>query len=205
MERYRMASAYSIFCYVRLAPRPAWRDTGVLFLFTAVGALFPLLTSPVLLLVWANIQWRQFVAHAEFTLYTASILMSAMFLIVRDYKKDPFPNQARVDRKRVDILEKYVNTVDASFPTGVILAVDGEDAEYDRKKGTLTLRRDKEIAKIIDGQHRIAGLKALTKGKTFEVNVTVFVDADLEDQALMFATINLQQTKVSKSLAYNLF
>ncbi len=90
-----MPSGYSIFSYMRVAPAPAWRDIGMLFLFIAVGALFPVFASPVLLIVWSeNVQWSQFATHAEFTLYTASILMSAMFLVVRDYKKDPFPNQA---------------------------------------------------------------------------------------------------------------
>jgi DGQHR domain-containing protein len=64
--------------------------------------------------------------------------------------------------------------------------------------------RSKNVAKIIDGQHRIAGLEEYN-GPEFELNVTIFVDMDLEDQALLFATINLKQTRVSKSLAYDLF
>jgi DGQHR domain-containing protein len=34
---------------------------------------------------------------------------------------------------------------------------------------------------------------------------TIFVDMDMQDQAMVFATINLKQTKVSKSLAYDLY
>lgn len=36
-------------------------------------------------------------------------------------------------------------------------------------------------------------------------NVAIFVDADIEDQARIFATVNLAQTKVNKSLVYDLF
>jgi DGQHR domain-containing protein len=40
---------------------------------------------------------------------------------------------------------------------------------------------------------------------SFQVPVMIFVDMDVEDQAQVFATINLAQTKVNKSLAYDLF
>ncbi len=68
----------------------------------------------------------------------------------------------------------------------------------------MVVRRDRGIAKIIDGQHRIAGLEEYS-GPPFQLNVTIFVDMDPEDQALLFATINLKQTKVNKSLAYDLY
>jgi DGQHR domain-containing protein len=39
----------------------------------------------------------------------------------------------------------------------------------------------------------------------FQLNVAIFVDLDIEDQANIFATINLAQTKVNRSLVYDLF
>jgi DGQHR domain-containing protein len=59
------------------------------------------------------------------------------------------------------------------------------------------------VAKIIDGQHRIAGLDGFEGD--FDLIVVVFVDMDIQDQAMTFATINLSQTKVSKSLVYDLY
>jgi len=106
-------------------------------------------------------------------------------------------------KSRVKEIGEYVHTVDASFPTSVILAVEQKDAEYDANKGFMYLRRAKQVAQIIDGQHRIAGLRDFD-GK-FQLNITIFIDMDLEDKAMVFATINLKQTKVSKSLAYDLY
>lgn len=106
--------------------------------------------------------------------------------------------------RRVEDLKRYANTVDATFPTSVILAVSSEDAAYDEHSGTMSIRNAPEVAKIIDGQHRIAGLRGYS-GPTFELNVTVFIDMDMEDQAMVFATINLEQTKVSKSIVYSLY
>ena len=106
--------------------------------------------------------------------------------------------------KRIAELKKYVTSVDASFPTGIILAISAEDAEYDSKKRVMKIRNDGNVAKIIDGQHRIEGLNQ-NIDSTFQLNVTMFVDMDMEDQALLFATINLKQTPVGKSLAYDLY
>lgn len=109
-----------------------------------------------------------------------------------------------LSEERVGELEKYVRTVDATFPTAIILAVSSDDASFDDATQTMSLRRSDRVAKVIDGQHRIAGLRGYVNG-AFQANVTMFVDIDLEDQAMMFATINLKQTQVSKSLAYNLY
>lgn len=119
-------------------------------------------------------------------------------------------------KKRVGEIKEYVTTIDACFPTAVILAVDGRCAEYLPERRVLVLRsyadpEDQknsinrlEIAKVLDGQHRIEGLRGY-QGATFEVNVSIFVDMDIENQAYVFSTVNLAQTKVNKSLVYDLY
>lgn len=116
--------------------------------------------------------------------------------------------QRRLDPKRSKDLRKYVTSYDATFPTGVILAVREENAEWDPKAGLLTLRATDEVplievASILDGQHRVDGLTARREGG-FEVPVSVFVGADVATQANIFATVNLAQTKVNRSLVYDL-
>ena len=106
--------------------------------------------------------------------------------------------------QRVKELKEYVRTLDAAFPTSIIIAIPSEYAEFDEETNVMTVVRAPEVAKIIDGQHRIAGLEGY-EDRNFQLNVTVFIDMDIEDQAMVFATINLKQTKVSKSLAYDLY
>lgn len=106
--------------------------------------------------------------------------------------------------KRVAELKQYVKTVDASFPSSIILAVESANTRYDKETEVLSLSDSENVAKILDGQHRIAGLEDYSNGD-FELPVTIFVDMDIENQALLFATINLEQTKVNKSLAYDLY
>ena len=112
--------------------------------------------------------------------------------------------QRELSRRRVKELTQYVTNVDATFPTSVLLAVSSRVASYDEENSTISIARDDRAAKIIDGQHRIAGLRNYN-GPTFDVNVSIFVDMDIQDQAMVFATINLSQTKVNKSLAYDLY
>jgi DGQHR domain-containing protein len=113
--------------------------------------------------------------------------------------------QRQLSAKRVVEIKKYVGNVDASFPTAVILAASSEDAAFDEKTSTIRLRDRDNVAKIIDGQHRIEGLVNYQGDSKFEINVTLFIDMDMEDQAILFSTINLKQTPVAKSLAYDLF
>jgi DGQHR domain-containing protein len=136
-----------------------------------------------------------------------------------DQKDQYLGIQRRVNPVRVEEIRAYTKTKDATFPTSIILAVEGKCAAWDGDNLKMTLAEyisetpdnpedpnvpyDK-IAKILDGQHRIEGLIGNT-GPTFQLNVAVFVDTDIAEQANIFATVNLAQTKVNKSLVYDLF
>ena len=104
---------------------------------------------------------------------------------------------------RVNELKQYVCTIDASFPTSIVLNIRSKNAIYNPKNFTMRIRRAENIAKILDGQHRIAGLEEFNEA--FQLNVTIFIDMDIADQAMVFSTINLKQTKVQKSLVYDLY
>jgi len=133
--------------------------------------------------------------------------------------------QRPLDTKRVADIKKYLKSPDASFPTGVVLAVDQRCTEFD-VDGKLILRpfnsefADEQaiplnkVAKILDGQHRIAAFVTETwnfdevvwqsVGGDFKFNATIFIGLDIDEQANIFATVNLAQTKVNKSLVYDL-
>ena len=115
----------------------------------------------------------------------------------------------RLDTNRVKELRADVRTYDATFPTSIILAVNATNARFDRQRKVLELfsqddEEIRDIAKITDGQHRIAGLEAVGPDSDFDLAVAIFVGADVATQANIFATVNLAQTKVNRSLAYDL-
>lgn len=133
--------------------------------------------------------------------------------------------QRHISERRIKEIKKYLEGSDASFPTAIILAIDENCAEFVQGKGAcgvLTLRTYQpgpdegetpipwdRIAKVLDGQHRIAAFMddeyhyAFGK-RDFDLNLAIFVGADISVQATIFATVNLAQTKVNRSLAYDL-
>ena len=124
--------------------------------------------------------------------------------------------QRPLSEKRVTEIQQYVQTVDACFPTAIVLSVSANCAKHDPENRILTLSAYedpedtaksiayREIAKVIDGQHRIEGLKDYS-GPNFDVNVSIFIEIDVAEEAYIFSTVNLAQTKVNRSLAYDLF
>lgn len=122
--------------------------------------------------------------------------------------------QRKLDKKRRIDIAKFVRTIDATFPTSVVVAVEDERClGFEEESNHLVLFEVSEdddgpavskanIAKILDGQHRLAGLR--DAGVNFTLPVTIFQGIDVADQAYIFATVNIAQTKVNSSLAYDL-
>jgi DGQHR domain-containing protein len=111
--------------------------------------------------------------------------------------------QRATSQRRIDEIAEYARTVDATFPTPILLAL--EPGTY-RMLGDGRLELTGEgIADIVDGQHRVRGLEASGKADEFDVPVVFILDATEEQKALIFATINGKQTKVPASLIYDLF
>ncbi len=136
--------------------------------------------------------------------------------------------QRPISTKRINQIKTYITASDATFPTAVILAVDEKCAEFEALDssgniGKLWLKPfispdgteenipTERIAKVIDGQHRIAAFID-EKGnwclpfdeRPFDINIAIFIGADVAEQANIFATVNLAQTKVNRSLVYDL-
>jgi len=114
--------------------------------------------------------------------------------------------QRTLDTGRVNKIKKYLEGIDATFPTSMIIAISSKDAEFDSQNCIMRIANKQDVAKILDGQHRIKGLEDFKKnGEKFQLNTTIFIDVELEEQALIFATINQSQTKVNNSLVADLY
>lgn len=145
--------------------------------------------------------------------------------IERDEAND-IDNYFGIQRKpasgRLKEISEYVRFIDATFPNNIVIAVksveniDAEEPVRNIKveSGKISIRRAENIAQIIDGQHRLLGLqKAIDDDllfsqelkDNFELSVTIYVDMDIENQSMVFATINKAQTRVNKSLVFDLY
>jgi DGQHR domain-containing protein len=145
-----------------------------------------------------------------------------------DYRRMQYQNeyadylgiQRKLSEKRIKEIKKYCDTVDACFPTSIVISIDEkcariEDTErqgfmvlhvseyVDKTSPELSISLD-QVATIIDGQHRLKGLEEAQKVE-FELSISIFIGADEATEASIFSIVNLAQTKVNKSLAYDLF
>ncbi|MEZ8740089.1 DGQHR domain-containing protein [Photobacterium swingsii] len=126
-------------------------------------------------------------------------------------------NQRERAPKRLEEIRRYTETVDASFPNSIILganyAEDGSlitnDERWDIEKVNdqfyyLVIPSQKKLASIIDGQHRVFGFEK-SSAKDTELLCSVYIDLPLAYHARIFTNININQKRVDKNLAYNLF
>lgn len=112
--------------------------------------------------------------------------------------------QRAISTKRVNEIAKYTNDPDATFPTPIIISVNdiesnnlGEDFfEFDQNS---------IVGEIIDGQHRVEGLKKSDNRGEFTLPIILMFNLQEEDKAYVFSIINSKQTQVTKSLIYDLF
>lgn len=110
--------------------------------------------------------------------------------------------QRQLDRSRVSAIKSYLQTSFASFPNTIILNLNSEFL-YAQSSGTLTVKVFENTFSIIDGQHRLSGFEDQNI-PDFELPVTIFIDLDISDQALLFSTINSEQRRVNPSLKLDL-
>lgn len=116
---------------------------------------------------------------------------------------------------RVKEIQKFIRTSDGCFPTSIVISVDERCVTLSNDNSELTLHSYEDkvdpeiviafrgIATIIDGQHR---LKAFDETDiNWDLSVNIFVGIDEGTQASIFSKVNLAQTKVNKSLVYDLF
>jgi DGQHR domain-containing protein len=138
-------------------------------------------------------------------------------LVFQDGYSDFLGIQRDLSPKRVQEISRYIDTADATFPTSVVISVDEKCARINESCGAYELClaaytdgvSDEmsvpyaQIATIIDGQHRLKGFEK--SKESFMLNVAVFIGIDDAVEAEIFSTVNLAQTKVNKSLTYDLF
>lgn len=124
-----------------------------------------------------------------------------------DNKSDLFAEymgiQRPLDPKRKREIEAFVRTKDASFPNAIIVAIKSRDVVLDTENRIMKIPRRRDVATIIDGQHRLSGFDEPYEG-TFQLISTIFLDLELEQQAYIFATINTKHVKINPSLAKDL-
>jgi DGQHR domain-containing protein len=133
--------------------------------------------------------------------------------IEADSYGDDNPYQRFIDDARVKSIAAYLQEDFALVPNGVVLVI-AEDATFEVKETShfarIILNWNGSVPlQIIDGQHRVEGLKRLlddghNEFGNFDLPVCLLVDLPFYLQAELFAVINGKQKPVPRSRIYDL-
>lgn len=111
------------------------------------------------------------------------------------------------NKTRIKQIAKFIASADSTFPTSIVLNVKSDDiiSKYNDKNMSMVVKDNKKVFQVLDGQHRLYSFLEAEDIVIYDLPVTIIIDADLETQAHLFTKINLNQTKVNKSLSFDLF
>lgn len=127
--------------------------------------------------------------------------------------------QRRFDENRSREIANFLKSTESALPNSIIIAGNTKNLSEERQwkivketvnncvEDYLLIPELKINGAVIDGQHRLFSFKHLSNDeqKSYELLCTLYLDLPNPYQAYIFATINMNQRKVDKSLAYELY
>ncbi len=114
-------------------------------------------------------------------------------------------NYSNGSSKCVHDISIYCADPDATFPTPIIIAVTEDISSFLFENNILEIDDGKVIGEVIDGQHRLLGIKESEHVDDFVMPVVFMFGLTEEEKAYVFSIINSKQTQFSMSLLYKLF
>jgi len=142
------------------------------------------------------------------TFFVSVIDAKTLIKITEVKHRGEYPDavQRELSKDRVKKIANYCSDPDATFPTSVVVSLNTDGGyEIDTVKKIISVNLDSKIGEIIDGQHRINGLKESNLAEHFSLPVVFMIDLDPYQKAYVFSIINSKQVSVASSLIYDLF
>lgn len=136
-----------------------------------------------------------------------SELIRMSYVARRGQSEEEGAVQRILNTRRISSISQFLQN-GGFFPTNIILnVVDSNNVVIN--ENTLTISDEDDIAQVLDGQHRIAGMREAIKVKpeigNIEFPCLIAVGLKTEQCAQIFISINTEQKNVPKSLIYDLY
>ena len=142
----------------------------------------------------------------------------SIFYVFRRSKDDPEALQRKLVKRKVDDIKKSLEKKNVYFPNSIVVNIEIKENKkiqlkddyfefqyiYEENENTESddiEERKGRIGYIIDGQHRIEGLRT---EPNLKLPVLIFLQLDRNNSFKTFADINEKQEKVSKVLLNNI-
>jgi DGQHR domain-containing protein len=134
-------------------------------------------------------------------------LADITYVATRAESREEGAVQRLLNKKRIKSIKDFV-LEDGMFPNSIILNWTSDET-FQFENNQLVLALGLQMAQIIDGQHRIAGIREALKEKPeigdIEIPTIFTKKLDTSRCAQIFLSINTEQKPVPKSLVYDLY
>lgn len=139
----------------------------------------------------------------------ASVLSTVSYAAVRGKDKEEGAVQRVLNTRRISSVKEFAQS-GGVFPNSIVMNwVDKKSIKVDSKKRTLKLEIKERSAQLIDGQHRVAGIREAIREDSvlqgFELPVAIYIGLSTKECADIFLSINTEQKPVHRSLVFDLY
>lgn len=142
------------------------------------------------------------------TKMTAGTLTKISYVAVRGQSEEEGAIQRILNSRRIASIKEFT-LAGGSFPSAIILNWISDENKLNRNGGRLAFADADDSAQIIDGQHRLAGIRAaITEDKEIaklDLPVAIYEKLGTQECADIFLSINTEQKPVPRSLVFDLY
>ena len=136
----------------------------------------------------------------------AGLLARISYAAVRRQDEEEGAVQRVLNTSRIAGIKDFALRM-GDFPASIVLNwIRGDMIEHN---GSVEIPDEPKIAQIIDGQHRVAGLKAAIDEDPsvadYQIPVAIYEGLDTAHSARIFISINTEQRPAPKSLVFDLY
>lgn len=142
------------------------------------------------------------------TMLRARDLVQISYASVRNRDAEEGAVQRLLNPRRIDSIKEFTVS-GGDYPNCIILNWVDTKQVLSFKRGTIVVPIKDRVAQIIDGQHRVEGIRAAIKAKpaigNLEIPVAFYQHLTTQECADIFLSINTEQKPVQRSLVFDLY
>lgn len=141
------------------------------------------------------------------TVIPAGLLTKISYAAVRRQDDEIGAVQRILNQSRISSIKNFA-LQNGIFPASIVLNWNNK-TQLERNGNSITIPNEERIAQIIDGQHRVAGLRAAIEEnnaiENLPIPVAIYENLNTTECANIFLSINTEQRPVPRSLVFDLY
>jgi DNA sulfur modification protein DndB len=138
----------------------------------------------------------------------ADDLVRISYVAARGDSQEKNAVQRILSRPRISGISEFAKN-GGDFPVSIVLNWVNKEHKLTLSNSKLKLTLEPRSAQLLDGQHRVEGLREAMKTdtaiKSIELPIAIYQNLSAQDCADIFLSINTEQKPVSRNLVYDLY